>query len=206
MKPQTFSPSTRNNWLLDMGLLTSGLVAAVSGVYFLFFPIGGYRGGRNPYAFINILFARHTWEDLHTWGGIAMILIACVHIAVHWAWFRGMVRRTWNELRGKCGCLNPRGRWNLALNLVVGISFILTAFSGIYLLFVPGGRYALDPAFLFTRRTWDLIHTWAGVLFIGAALTHIVIHWRWIVNVTRKILGTVTPGRSPSSAPSVGQP
>lgn len=205
MKPRTVSTPTRNNWLLDMGLLASGLVAALSGVYFLFLPTGGYRGGRNPYYAIHILFECHTWEDLHVWGGIAMILIALVHIAVHWRWFQGMVRRTWNELTGRCACFNPRGRWNLILNLVVGISFVLTAISGIYLLFVPGGRYAVDPLILFTRRTWDLIHTWAGILFIGAAVTHLVIHWRWIVNVTRKVLGTATPPRSPSSSPSLGQ-
>ncbi len=163
MKTRKVSPQTTNNWLLDMSLLTSGVVAAISGVYFLILPSGGYQGGRNPYYQTQILFERHTWEDLHIWGGIAMILVAFIHIVFHWKWIKAMVRRTWSELSGKCACLNPRGRWNLVLNLVVGSSFVITALSGIYLLFVPGGRGAVDPGILFSRTTWDLIHTWAGV-------------------------------------------
>ncbi len=201
MIPKKVSDQTRNNWLLDMSLLTSGLLAALSGVYFLILPSGGYQGGRNPYYQIQILFERHTWQDLHIWGGLAMILIAMAHIALHWKWISGMVKRTWNELSGKCGCMNPRGRWNLILNLVVGISFSLTAISGIYLLFVPGGRNALDPALLFSRTTWDLIHTWAGVVFIDAAILHFVIHWRWVSNVTRKIFSRVD-SRKISLAPA----
>ena len=37
--------------------------------------------------------------------------------------------------------------------------------------------------FLFSRTTWDLIHTWAGVTLIAAAVIHLAIHWRWIVKV-----------------------
>lgn len=187
MNSKKVSAQTRNNWLLDMSLLTSGVLAALSGVYFLILPSGGYQGGRNPYYSIHILFERHTWEDIHIWGGVAMILAAFVHIILHWKWIAGMVRRTWNELSGKCACLNPRGRWNLILNLVVGISFTLTAISGVYLLFVPGGRSAIDPAVLFNRTAWDLIHTWAGIVLIDAAAIHFVIHWRWVANVAKKI-------------------
>lgn len=90
-------------------------------------------------------------------------------------------------MSGQCTCLNPRGRWNLILNLVVGIGFILTALSGIYLLFVPGGRNVIDPMIIFSRTTWDVIHTWAGVVFMDAIVLHFIIHWRWIVNVTKKM-------------------
>jgi hypothetical protein len=41
------SPQTRNNWFVDAGLFASGLLAALSGLYFLALPTGGYRGGRN---------------------------------------------------------------------------------------------------------------------------------------------------------------
>ncbi|MFZ6018867.1 MAG: DUF4405 domain-containing protein [Chloroflexota bacterium] len=203
MKTRKVSPQTTNNWLLDMSLLTSGVVAAISGVYFLILPSGGYQGGRNPYYQTQILFERHTWEDLHIWGGIAMILVAFIHIVFHWKWIKAMVRRTWSELSGKCACFNPHGRWNLVLNLVVGSSFVITALSGIYLLFVPGGRGAVDPGILFSRTTWDLIHTWAGVLFIDAAVIHFVIHWRWVTNVTKKIFSSVAVRRlsAPSTTP-----
>lgn len=198
MKTRKVSPQTTNNWLLDMSLLTSGVIAVISGVYFLILPSGGYQGGRNPYYNTQILFERYVWEDLHTWGGIVMILVAFVHLVLHWKWIAGMIKRTWKEITGKCACLNPRGRWNLILNLIVGVSFILTALSGIYLLFVPGGRNAIDPGILFSRTTWDLIHTWTGVLFIDAAVIHFAIHWRWITNVSKKIFSRVVVREAPS--------
>ncbi len=92
--------------------------------------------------------------------------------------------------------MNARGRWNLLLNSIVAASFLLTAASGVYFLFVQGGRQAVDPMILFTRTTWDLIHTWSGVALILAAIIHFAIHWKWVTKVTRKMIGMVMPSRS----------
>lgn len=195
MSTQAVSRQTQKNWWIDAALFSSAIAAAISGVYFLYLPIGGYQGGRNPTYGVEILFDRHTWEDLHTWGGVAMIAVAIIHLAIHWSWVINMSRRTWNEIMGKCGCMNSRGRWNLILNTVVAASFILTAVSGVYFLFAPGGHGAVDPMFLFTRTTWDLLHTWAGVTLIAAAVIHFAIHWRWVTKVTRKMVGMLIPSR-----------
>ena len=44
----TFSARTRANWLIDFAVFAGGLLAALTGVYFLYLPSGGYRGGLNP--------------------------------------------------------------------------------------------------------------------------------------------------------------
>lgn len=181
------SPQTRNNWLIDAVLFSSAILAAVSGIYFLYFPTGGFRGGRNPWANIQILFDRHTWEDLHTWAGLAMILIAGVHLVIHWPWFVSMARRSYKELTTRNTCLNARGRFNLWINVVVALSFALTAASGIYFLLVPGGPGSAETLWLLTRSAWDLLHTWAGVTLILAAVIHFAIHWKWVTKVTRKL-------------------
>lgn len=187
------SVQTRNNWLVDAGLFTAGILVAVSSVYFLFLPNGGFQGGRNPYYGIQILFDRHTWDDLHTWTGIALIAIAAVHLTLHWSWVVNMLRRMFNELTGRCGCMNARGRWNLILNVVVALSFILAALSGVYFLFFPGGRSQPDPMILLSRNTWDLIHTWAGVLWIITTVIHFAIHWKWVTKVTGKLVRRIVP-------------
>jgi preprotein translocase subunit SecY len=196
MNTQIVSKQTQKNWWIDAALFSSAVIAALSGIYFLFLPSGGFQGGRNPMYNVQVLFARQTWDDLHTWSGVVMIAAAIIHLAIHWPWVTSMARRTWSELNGKCGCMNPRGRWNLILNTIVAVSFALTATSGVYFLFAPGGRRAVDPMFLFTRTTWDLIHTWAGVTLIAAALIHLAIHWKWVVKVTRKMAGMLIPSRS----------
>jgi hypothetical protein len=199
MSTQAVSKQTQNNWWIDAALFTSAVIAAVSGIYFLFLPSGGYQGGRNPWYNVQILFTRQTWDDLHTWGGIIMIAAAAIHLAIHWPWVTGMLRRTWKACTTGGGNMSSRGRWNLALNALVAASFLLTAASGIYFLFVPSGRWAADPMFLFSRTTWDLLHTWAGVILIAAAVTHFTIHWKWAVNVTGRMAGMLTPSRQAPS-------
>lgn len=185
------SKRTQRNWWIDFSLAASALVAALSGVYFLIFPVSGYRGGRNPYYGVTLLFDRHTWDNLHTWGGVVMIAAAGIHLALHWNWFVSVTRRTLRELTGKCACTNPRSRWNLALNLVVGVSFLLTALSGVYFLLFPEGRGAADPMWLLTRLGWDLLHTWSGVVLVASAVVHFGIHWLWVKKVTLNIAGSL---------------
>jgi len=200
------SMQTRKNWLIDAVVFLGGLVAALSGIYFLFVPSGGYQGGRNPMYGVTVLFSRHTWEDLHTWGGVLMIAAALFHLLIHWQWVKRMGRRLVGVLRsGKLG-LSKGSRFNLALNALVALSFFLTAVSGVYFLFAPGGGFqggrnpGWEPAFLFSRTAWDLIHTWAGAVFIGAAAVHFWIHWRWVRNVTVRFFVSLLPEASPKEA------
>jgi len=192
------SSQTSRNWLVDTILFSSALLASLSGIYFLFLPVGGYQGGRNPWYGAVILFTRETWDLVHTWSGVAMIAIAVLHLTLHWSWVVNMTRRAIKELCGQCGSLNARGRFNVAINLMVAISFFLSAVSGVYFLFFAGGRWMPDPALLFSRSTWDLIHTWSGVVLISAAVLHFAIHWKWVTKVTRKMFsnkwGTTSAG------------
>jgi cytochrome b subunit of formate dehydrogenase len=191
-KSNVISSQTRNNWLVDAAVFFGALVASLSGIYFLFLPSGGYQGGRNPWYGVTILFDRHTWDDLHTWAGAAMIAAIVVHFAIHWKWVTSMAGRVAKEVTGQGTSLNARGRFNVALDALVGISFLVTAVSGVYFMFTP---YAHNAAagFIFPSATWDLVHTWAGVVMIGAAVVHFAIHWRWVVNVTKKAFMSLRP-------------
>jgi hypothetical protein len=196
----------RKKWLLDATVFLSGLVAALSGLYFLFVPSGGYQGGRNPMYGVTILFNRHTWEDLHTWGGVLMIAITVLHFAIHWRWVKVMSKQTVKALLSRETRLSKGPRLNVAINAVAAVGFLLTAVSGIYFLFAPSGGFqggsntGWDPMFLFSRTTWDLIHTWAGVAFIGAAAVHFWIHWQWIKTMTKRFFLSLLPQPAPSEA------
>ena len=195
------APQTRNNWLIDLSLLIGAIIASITGIYFLFLPVGGYQGGRNPMYGITILFDRHTWDDLHTWFGILMIVSAVVHIVLHWKWFLSMFKRIAHEIARREQRFNNRSRYNLLINAAVGLGFVLAAISGIYLLFVPGGSNAIpDPMILFSRTTWDLIHTWSGIVMIVAAVVHFAIHWKWVTKVTSKIIKSLQPASRQSQS------
>jgi len=180
------SSQTRNNWLLDAALFLSAALASLSGSYFLFFPSGGYQGGRNPAYGVRLI-----WDALHTWSGAGMIFVALVHLALHWNWMTAMLRRLYREWRGQCVCMNRRGHLNVLLNFVVALAFVASAISGVYFLFAGGhggGRNVNETVFLLSRTGWDMLHTWSSVIWIGAAILHAAIHWRWLVNVGRRLL------------------
>lgn len=184
------SAITRNNWILDAGLFLTALVAILSGIYFLIFPDGGYKGGRNPYYGIQIIFEREGWEWMHTWISLAMIVIALVHLVFHWKWVVNTTKRIVRSIREKSPNGNKASWNNILVNGVLGLGFLICSISGIYFLLAPNTKGGLiaDPMILFSRTVWDIIHTCSGIAFISAALIHFVIHWGWVAKVTSKII------------------
>lgn len=187
-KARIFSPQTRNNFLLDMPMLAAGLISVLTGIYFLFLPVGGYQGGRNPFYGVVIFFERHTWGDLHAWSSLIIIALAALHIPIHWDWITRMTRSGARAILGKTK-LNIFSQFNLLINVLVGLSGLVCGLSGLYFLFepvlVPLGR----SGWLFSPFTWDMIHTWSGVLVTAGAVLHFAIHWRWVTKVLSKYWG-----------------
>jgi|YNPNPStandDraft_1061719.scaffolds.fasta_scaffold16190_4 hypothetical protein len=93
------APETRKMWWINVTLLAVAVATMLSGVYFLIFP-GGYRGGRNPWLGAELIFSRVTWDNIHTWGGVLMIIVALLHLVVHWSWFVRMGKRMISEIKG----------------------------------------------------------------------------------------------------------
>ncbi len=175
-----FSAQTRNNIILDMFLLISGLIVVLSGIYFLFLPIGGFQGGRNPFYNVIIFFERHTWEDIHIWSSVAIMALAALHIPLHWQWVVKMTKTGFRSMFGKSK-LNKHSQFNLFINILIGISGLICGLSGLYFLLLPA-----KPFLIFTPLVWDLIHTWSGVVMTAAGILHFGIHWKWVVKVLGK--------------------
>ena len=163
-----------------MFLLISGLIVILSGIYFLFLPIGGFQGGRNPFYNVIIFFERHTWDDIHTWSSVAIMALAALHIPLHWQWIVKMTKTGFRSLFGKRK-LNKHSSFNLAINILIGISGLICGLSGLYFLFLPA-----TPTWIFTPLVWDLIHTWSGVVMTAVGILHFGIHWKWVVKVLGK--------------------
>jgi hypothetical protein len=207
VKPVNMSLKTRGNWLVDVAVFLGGVLAALSGLYFLYVPSGGYQGGRNPMYGVTVLFGREAWDNLHAWSGVAMIAAAVVHLAIHWQWIRMMARRMANALRSKGNRLSKGAKINVGIDVLVAVSFVMCALSGVYFLFAPAGGYQggrnadWDPMFLFSRTVWDLIHTWSGVVLIAAAAVHLSIHWRWVTKVTARFFLSLLPKQERGGVP-----
>ncbi len=182
----------RKNWFINLFLFLGGFISILSGIYFLYLPDGGYKGGRNPYYGIRILFEREGWEWLHTWISLGMIVFALIHLILHWNWVVNTTKKIFN--RTKLGKANKK---NVLVDVVLGISFLICSLSGVYLFVVPEvkGGLGVDPGFILSRTGWDMVHTWSGVVFTGSAILHFVFHWNWIVNITHRMLTRKTAAK-----------
>ena len=103
-----------------------------------------------------------------------------------------LLRRTVAVLFGRRKSFNRNVWVRVATVLAVAMPFSVVLVSSLYFLFVPGGGHAHvgsgGSSFLFSRSTWDLIHTWASVAFIIAITVHVTMRWKWLSRVTPAVL------------------
>ena len=88
-----------------------------------------------------------------------------------------------------------KARLNYFVDLIIAAGFVLTAVSGLVLFFAGSGGYQggrnpryLREVLLLSRFTWKALHDWGGMAMLGGVLLHLVLHWKWIVCMTRNLL------------------
>lgn len=80
---------------------------------------------------------------------------------------------------------------NYVVDFLAFISFIITAFSGLAIkFFMPSGvRQGRFQEFLGIQKgTWSEAHDFFGILMILLVLVHFVLHWDWVVCMTKNML------------------
>ena len=88
-----------------------------------------------------------------------------------------------------------RGTINYLVDIIIGLGFIVSMFSGLALLFVPsgggfqGGRNPQAQVEILGMSRWFLkdLHTYSSILMGLGVLVHLVLHWSWMVCVTRNL-------------------
>jgi cytochrome b subunit of formate dehydrogenase len=78
---------------------------------------------------------------------------------------------------------------NFITDIFLGISFIVTAITGVLIfLFLPGGvRQGRYQLFLgITKDVWSLVHNYAGIIFIILSIVHLILHGDWIVRMIKR--------------------
>ena len=102
--------------------------------------------------------------------------------------------------------MSSKAKLNYAIDVVIGLTFILSALSGLVLFFAPsgyqGGRnpYYLQPVLFLNTQTWDILHTWGSMAMIAGVGAHLVLHWNWMVCMTRLLLRPRKPAREQAAA------
>lgn len=98
--------------------------------------------------------------------------------------------------------MSKKAKLNYAVDVVIGLAFIVSALSGLVLFFAPsgyqGGRnpYYLQSVLFLSTHTWNTLHTWSSIAMISGVGAHLVLHWNWMVCMTRKLLTVKRPVRN----------
>ena len=84
---------------------------------------------------------------------------------------------------------------NYLLDVVIGVAFALSAATGVAFLFMGSGGYqgGRNPGFStallgLSRETWSDLHTWGSLVMMAGVAVHLVLHWKWIVCVTKQMM------------------
>jgi hypothetical protein len=81
---------------------------------------------------------------------------------------------------------------NYVIAAVMGLLGLVQLVSGFVLwLALPcgGGRGGGDGTFLFSRDVWLTMHNRAALLLAAIVIVHIILHWGWIVRMTKSYFG-----------------
>lgn len=97
-----------------------------------------------------------------------------------------------------------KARLNYVLDGLIGLAFVACTVSGLVFLAAGSGGYqgGRNPSFQtailgITRWTWSDVHTWAGLVVVAGVAIHLLLHWRWIVSMTKGMLRGQTAGAHP---------
>lgn len=79
-----------------------------------------------------------------------------------------------------------KARISYFVDILMGISFIVSAITGIFKF--PGlTKYFISIYLVITPYDMAIIHDWSGVTMASLVLIHLILHWKWIVAMTKNI-------------------
>lgn len=79
-----------------------------------------------------------------------------------------------------------RTNLNFTIDVLTFIGFIFLTTTGILMYYVlPAGSGHYVTIWGLDRHQWGAIHFWIAVVFFSILTIHLILHWRWIVNVVR---------------------
>ncbi len=93
-----------------------------------------------------------------------------------------------------------KAKLNYLVDALIALAFLISAGTGVLFLILGSGGYqggantAFGGTFLgLSRWVWSDLHTWASLIMIAGVLLHVVLHWKWLVCVTKQVFTKPQP-------------
>ncbi len=117
--------------------------------------------------FLTAFFLDLTGLPLHQWLGIALGLMAVIHLAVHHQWVETVTQKFF-------GCCPMRARLCYLLDAAIWVGFNMIILTGLVI-----STWLNLP--LVNYETWKNIHVFSSIATLLAVVVKLALHWRWIV-------------------------
>ncbi|RLC70851.1 MAG: hypothetical protein DRI52_06280 [Chloroflexi bacterium] len=91
--------------------------------------------------------------------------------------------------------MSNKAKLNFAVDVFILIAFVLSALSGLVLFTMPHSGYQngrnlayYQAVLLLSRAAWNDLHVWSSFAMVAGALVHLLLHWKWMVCMVKKML------------------
>ncbi len=123
-----------------------------------------------------------TGLPLHQWLGIGVAALAGYHLAVHWAWVKGVADRlTCSAGRRARLCFGVDAALLLGMALITLTGLVISTWLNLSL-----SNYL----------AWRNLHIGASVATLAAVVIKVGLHWRWILGTARRVFAPRAVGLS----------
>lgn len=125
-----------------------------------------------------------TGVAVHEWLSVSVIVPLLFHVIVNWDQTLAILRRLAERLKAM-------SKVNLMVDVALFIVAVTAMLSGLLVSQSVARTFGLV---IVPDSLWVSTHSWSADATILVLLVHFVLHWRWIVNVSRR-LGRRLQGR-----------
>ena len=128
--------------------------------------------------FMTALAQEATGLALHEWLGLSFVGAATGHLLLHSKWVAQSAKRFFGKMPWK-----TRANYILAAALLANVG--LVAYSGVQISEVAVPNVITTNANL---GLWQDLHEGAAGAFSGLVGAHLLLHWKWILGMSKKYL------------------
>ena len=83
-----------------------------------------------------------------------------------------------------------KAKLNYLIDASIAILLTITSVTGLILFFfLPSGlkQGGFREVLGITKQSWIHIHNWSGIVLVILILLHLILHWKWIVYMTKNV-------------------
>jgi len=157
-----------NSFIINLGLLISGLLSVFSG---LLIQVEYHMGNHGSIAMNDHVFgiSYYGWSDIHKISIVILSLLMTFHISLHWKWYKVVIKK---RLVAK----------NIQV-LILSVVFILVAITGFIPWFID-----LMNGDVMLRKTFIEIHDKFAIILSVYLILHIIKRLKWFFTTFEKMI------------------